>query len=346
MTALDPVAASPVVRLNWLDVAKGMGILLVIFGHAVGGFRDAGMVNADGVLGTSFYTVYTFHMPLFMFLSGMLIQRRLEKGRLPFLKSLGTSIILPYLIWAPIVVLVLGAVGGLTNGGEGRSLTHSLVAILWGPPGWLWFFYSLLLCHLTAVVMPYGRYGLLLLALCLIPLSLLIKLPIVLSMTSRMLIFYALGVLIGPALTTRQMQVPSWAPAALAIPFAVAVWLALSKGVGYWSVQAIPAAICGAAAVLAASAGPLFQNNRWIAYIGKRSMAIYVLHVFFVAGVRIAFDKILGYREVAVTLPISLFAGLLGPLICYEIASRLKISEWVGLGKPIAWKRSAVVAQA
>ncbi|MCP1470874.1 fucose 4-O-acetylase-like acetyltransferase [Sphingobium sp. OAS761] len=46
-------------RLNWVDVARGIGILAVVAGHVWtrGAFRDA---------------MYSFHMPLFFLLSGML----------------------------------------------------------------------------------------------------------------------------------------------------------------------------------------------------------------------------------------------------------------------------------
>lgn len=44
----------------WIDVLKGLGILLVILGHSV---------KPDGVLATS---IYSFHMPLFFFIAGYL----------------------------------------------------------------------------------------------------------------------------------------------------------------------------------------------------------------------------------------------------------------------------------
>lgn len=48
-------------RIEWIDIAKGIGILLVIMGHTF----QLGMVTP----------LYAFHMPLFFFLSGLLINR-------------------------------------------------------------------------------------------------------------------------------------------------------------------------------------------------------------------------------------------------------------------------------
>ncbi len=50
-------------RIQWLDVAKGIGIILVILSHCVpyGGF--------------TFKLIFSFHMPLFFFLSGYLFEK-------------------------------------------------------------------------------------------------------------------------------------------------------------------------------------------------------------------------------------------------------------------------------
>ena len=47
-------------RLDNLDVAKGIGILLVIFGHCQLGW-----------IGSVHSLIYSFHMPLFFFISGV-----------------------------------------------------------------------------------------------------------------------------------------------------------------------------------------------------------------------------------------------------------------------------------
>ena len=45
----------------WIDIAKGIGIILVVIGHTIGSQR----VND---------IIYTFHMPLFFILSGYLLK--------------------------------------------------------------------------------------------------------------------------------------------------------------------------------------------------------------------------------------------------------------------------------
>lgn len=54
-------------RINWIDIAKGIGILLVILGHSP---RDI-MVDRYTAIHFMFSFIYSFHMPLFFFLAGV-----------------------------------------------------------------------------------------------------------------------------------------------------------------------------------------------------------------------------------------------------------------------------------
>lgn len=72
-------------RIEWIDVAKGIGALLVIIGHMV---RNE-MVNI---------VIYAFHMPLFFFLSGVTFYGK--KGFKNFISKKFKAIIIPYLIFS------------------------------------------------------------------------------------------------------------------------------------------------------------------------------------------------------------------------------------------------------
>lgn len=67
-------------RITWLDAAKGYGILLVIFAHV-----DYSYLRN---------IIYTFHMPLFFFLSGYVFSQKESFGS--FLWSKVRRIIIPY----------------------------------------------------------------------------------------------------------------------------------------------------------------------------------------------------------------------------------------------------------
>ena len=52
-------------RLEWIEFAKGVGIILVVVGHAGRGLQNAGLADPRGVLPVLDQAIYAFHMPLF-----------------------------------------------------------------------------------------------------------------------------------------------------------------------------------------------------------------------------------------------------------------------------------------
>lgn len=63
-----PSAPAPAARLDWIDAAKGIAILLVVVGHTV--------------TGVSRTAIYSFHMPLFFILGAMTARWSLDRPQL------------------------------------------------------------------------------------------------------------------------------------------------------------------------------------------------------------------------------------------------------------------------
>lgn len=70
-------------RENWVDIAKGIGIILVVMGHACCPKIPHGII-------------YSFHMPLFFFLSGLFISKQCKCEFQLYLKKNFRSLLLPY----------------------------------------------------------------------------------------------------------------------------------------------------------------------------------------------------------------------------------------------------------
>ena len=84
-------------RLQYIDIAKGICILLVVTGHILQ-FNCCGY-GSD----TAFNFIYSFHMPVFMLLSGYvaaLSQRRIDAGvAIDFIKKKFYSLVVPFFVW-------------------------------------------------------------------------------------------------------------------------------------------------------------------------------------------------------------------------------------------------------
>ena len=63
-------------RLNWIDVMRGIAITLVVLGHSIGNTTDP--LNKF---------ILSFHMPVFFFISGLLTRCRQEDGQIISLQS-------------------------------------------------------------------------------------------------------------------------------------------------------------------------------------------------------------------------------------------------------------------
>lgn len=75
-------------RIHYIDVAKGLAILIVVLGHCA--------VTTIGDHSRLFYTIYAFHMPFWFFLSGMLYN---SKDWQSFFSGKVKALLLPYLFF-------------------------------------------------------------------------------------------------------------------------------------------------------------------------------------------------------------------------------------------------------
>ena len=86
------------VRLDWVDLAKGIAMVLIIFAHT--------MEWLSSQIGVSLYLlpiIYSFHVPLFFFISGFLFSS--NKPIKVFAKKTVLSFIVPYVTFACATLL-------------------------------------------------------------------------------------------------------------------------------------------------------------------------------------------------------------------------------------------------
>lgn len=90
-------------RINWIDVGKGIGILLVVLGHSL---RDS-MMSSSTVCNAIYTMVYAIHMPFLMYLSGYMFAVKsdsyLQKGIKKYGLLKANKLMKPYLVYAVIV---------------------------------------------------------------------------------------------------------------------------------------------------------------------------------------------------------------------------------------------------
>jgi hypothetical protein len=162
-------------------------------------------------------------------------------------------------------------------------------------------------------------------------------------MMAHFFLFYALGVCMGPFLAKLKEDAGSWrvAIAALAI-FILSVAAALRGDNGYWDTALFSAAISGTALALFAATRLGGAAAQIMEYLGQRAMAIYVLHVLFVAGSRIIITRTTGVSEPALLVPALTVIGIAGPLAVTVLTDRMGVSQKLGLGGAVQPQRRPV----
>lgn len=337
-------------RIVWLDAAKGIGILAVVIGHALAGIIDSPVGRGLEAFRLLYTGIYLFHMPLFFLLSGLLVRRRLARSQTGFGIDLILSVLWPYLLWSIVQLCVIYLAGSSVNAPAGRFwppiLKLPVVA-----PAQFWFLYVLFFLHLAALlVVP--RLG----ALALLLVAWVLKLADPWLATTFMFHiamvhggFYALGAWAGTeGISAMLGRLGNAVRAALIVAAIVAVALGTAailseQQPGFvrlssfdmtaiaWRIAYLPAALLGIVAVLIVADSARGAAARALAFLGERSMAIFVLHVLFMATFRIVLLK-LHVREPMVLLFACSLIGLAGPLAALAVARRFTNSRLLGLG--------------
>ena len=87
-------------RNDYIDIVKGIAIVLVVIGHCIQfGSGKAYFLEGDYFSNPVFKFIYSFHMPLFMLVSGYLFYYSINRDVWSIIKSKFIGIILPLISW-------------------------------------------------------------------------------------------------------------------------------------------------------------------------------------------------------------------------------------------------------
>lgn len=91
-------------REDWIDYIKGIAIILVVLGHAI----RPNMKYDYSVLNILFGVIYSIHMPLFFMVSGYLLTKSMHRVKcfLLFLKKKSAAYLVPFLSYSLIIYVM------------------------------------------------------------------------------------------------------------------------------------------------------------------------------------------------------------------------------------------------
>ena len=142
-----------------INIAKGIGALLVVFGHS---FPDAslGIYNNSDIYKFIENVIYSFHMPLFFFLSGFLTENSdLDNSlceKIQFVKRKVNSLLIPYFIVSILTLVIKYFLSNYaySDFDYANGIKNIIIGI--SPNGGMWFLYTLFLITCIYIVF-YGK---------------------------------------------------------------------------------------------------------------------------------------------------------------------------------------------
>lgn len=315
-------------RLIWVDTAKGIGIVLVVLGHVLVGLNGAGLINDKKMYTLAFDIIYSFHMPLFFFLSGLFfLHSYTKRGALSLIGNKMSTIVYPFVIWSAIQIIIEATLANYTNNDE--SFGHLLTMLLY-PKSQFWFLQALFLMFVSyALLFSIFKHRAIwittLLALCLFIFqdSLLMHMAIT-DNVIRNIIYFNAGIVLV-------YTVKSFTSSTGMVICAIGLFTALVYGEFIWAdIQlsqaslwfVLAAAFSGIWMVLSISI-QRYSFIEWSTKIfGKYSMEIYIMHILFASGVRIILQKFFGIQEFWLHLMSGMAAGLFLPLVTLYLINK------------------------
>ncbi len=138
----------------FLDALKGVAIILVVAGHVIQyGSGDRVLVNQEFFNYWLYKFIYSFHMPLFMLVSGFLFAGTVNRYGTPeVIRKQIFSLLVPVFVWQTLCLVVQ------TCGGEGVAAINLTSVTAWAKLIYrnyflaLWFLWAVFFCSLAVVV--------------------------------------------------------------------------------------------------------------------------------------------------------------------------------------------------
>jgi len=336
-------------RIGWVDVAKGVGIILIVIGHANRSIDRSSLLVWTDALETLDTVLYAFHVPLFFLLAG--VSAALARpGWRNGLRSLTLGIVVPYLIWSIIWILCKSLLpGGIIN----LPLRLSdMWQILWMPVDHFWFLYHLALIRIIWLMaenwLDKNAQKVLLVGLLIAShgLRLLDEDTKFVAHFMENTAFFGVGLLLWHPLIKGVGHLGVMALVSLAA-FA---GLLVMRTMGEIQLLSFATSLAGVLTVIFAIA--CFDKSsqgmvrHGLARIGQLSLVIFLLHVFAIGLVRFLLTKT-GYLGNEALLIGGTVAGVALPFAAYNVVhwistlSGRPILTWIGWGQ---WRQRAVVS--
>lgn len=309
-------------RAVWLDAARGMCMVAVVLGHVIESSLMAGSSHRS-TGSWVFYQIYLWHVPSLFFMSGLISVKFQQSSH----KLKAHSSLYVYLLWCSLQTICIMLIpDSIPNLGYADLL---LIPVM--PNTQFWFLWALVIFQFLC------RAPIWLQAVAVVMCLLLLVMHPADSVYYRVaynLPFYGLGRLLPAVADFFDDRPWRWNFASVAIlSFLMlgASWVSGEiDGLSLYSPAAFPVGFLGIIWLVALSRTILWRSSL-LQWIGRESLAILVMHLFFTGGIRIIFPALTGVDDPLVVMSLMLVGGVVGPMVARAVFEKVGIDQWLGL---------------
>jgi fucose 4-O-acetylase-like acetyltransferase len=321
-------------RMDWVDFARGIGILLVVFNHVQHGLYRVG-INGPKFLFYVEQVIYRFDIHTFFFLSGLFVEKSLSKGNKAFIWDKVTTILYPYFLWS----LLHGSIQLILSPYTNEKLTIiDLVKIIYLPIAHFWFLQTLFLISIIyACIRKYiPIYVIIAIALAMYAVALFTTIAPVRNLLGA-LVFFVTGSMFMKISHKIDTYINGWKLLLIISIFIIFQIINIHFDSLNWPIIRFFAAFVGIGFVISLSI--YISGKIGLGIIGKLgflSMPIYLAHVMGGAASRIILLRFFHVQDFYIHLLMGCLAGVIFPVLLFVAMNRLGFPYLFTLSKSSA----------
>jgi uncharacterized membrane protein YcfT len=325
-------------RLQWVDTAKGLSIILVVMMHSAYGVGEE--TGDIGILHWIIGFATPFRMPEFFLISGLFLSQVIDRSWLRFADRRVVHYFYFYALWAFIQIIFKVALGA----GDPATAASYLAWAVIEPYGVLWFIYMLAVFSAVTKLLHQFKvphWAVLIVAAGLQMGHFISISYVVTEFTAYFVYFYA-----GYALAPQIFKLVDWVDANPGKALAgIAAWLVINgllvfspgfqvlpkemvMGIGGLPGVRLLLALTGT--LMLCSVAALFSKLAfmdWLRWLGAHSIVVYLSFSIPMAMTRVVLIKLGLISNTSVLSVVVLLVALTAPLVLYALI------QWTGFGK-------------
>ncbi len=307
-------------RIDWVDYAKGICIVLVVMMHSTYGVQEA-MGQSSWVDGFISWA-RPFRMPDFFLISGLFLASRIDRSWRSYADTKVLHFGYFYVLWMTIQAAFKGWQG--PNGLAG--LPEYWLTALVEPLGTLWFIYVLIIFFVAAKLLKNVPIWIVWPVAAALEMAHVNTGWVAVDESAHRFVYFYSGYVMAPYIMAYAARVASLEASTLLA--ALASWAVIN----HWMVEAgtaflpglsIMLGMAGCAAVI--TVAQLMSRVSWfnlVRYCGENTLPVYLAFFLFMAATRIFLIKTGIIADAGTISLIVTTAGVVGPLVLHWIAMR------------------------